>query len=149
MRLFLYPGILKNKRTIIQPKNTLTKQERLKSRKIIQQLFKEGNAFSVFQIKIVYREVSNTEQRLQAGFTVGTKHFKKAVHRNRIKRLLRETYRLNKHSLDICVDEKNIHLAVFFMFTGKELPDYSIISEKMKLALEKLEEIMVKTNSDH
>lgn len=80
---------------------------------------------------------------------MGTKHFKKAVDRNRIKRLLRETYRLNKHSLKTCIEEKNIHLAVFFMFTGKELLDYSIVSEKMKLALEKLEEIMVKANSDH
>ncbi len=123
----------------IQPKNTLQAHERLKSRKIIQQLFKEGKAFSVFPLRVVYLEVSEEEPSLQAGFTVGTKHFKRAVKRNRIKRLLRETYRLNKHSLKISLEEKNRHFAVFFMFTGKELPEYLLVLEKMKLALEKLE----------
>lgn len=47
------------------------------------------------------------------------------------------------------MEEKNTHLALFFMFTGKELPDYFLISEKMKQALEKLEDIMVNANRDH
>ena len=126
----------------IQPKNTLPVHERLKSRKIIQQLFKEGKAFSVFPLRVVYLEVSNIEPLLQAGFTVGTKHFKRAVKRNRIKRLLRETYRLNKHSLKSSLEEKNIHLAVFFMFTGKELPEYPLVLEKMNVVLEKLKRLV-------
>jgi ribonuclease P protein component len=126
----------------IQPKNTLPGHERLKSRKIIQQLFKEGKAFSVFPLRVVYLEVSNIEPLLQAGFTVGTKHFKRAVKRNRIKRLLRETYRLNKHSLKSSLEEKNIHLAVFFMFTGKELPEYPLVLEKMNVVLEKLKRLV-------
>ena len=85
--------------------------------------------------------MSEGEPSLQAGFTVGTKHFKRAVKRNRIKRLLRESYRLNKHSLKNSLEENNKHLAVFFMFTGKELPEYFLVLEKMKLALERLERI--------
>lgn len=86
-------------------------------------------------------EVSNEYPSLQAGFTVGTKHFKKAVDRNRIKRLLRETYRVNKHSLKSFLEENNMHVAVFFIYTGKEMVDYNLISGKMKMVLEKLEEI--------
>lgn len=132
---------MKNKETI-QPKNTLQANERLKSRKIIQKLFTEGKAFSVFPLRIVYLEVPNDHASLQAGFTVGVKHFKKAVQRNRIKRLMRETYRINKHSLKSTIEEKNSNLAVFFIFTGKELPEYPVVLEKMKQALEKLEKLI-------
>lgn len=52
---------------------------------------------------------------------------------------MREAYRVNKHSLKFYLEENNSNVAVFFMFTGKELPDYSLILEKMKLVLEKLE----------
>ena len=52
---------------------------------------------------------------------------------------MRETYRVNKHSLKSYLEENNSNIAVFFMFTGKELPDYPLILEKMKQALEKLE----------
>ena len=81
---------------------------------------------------------------MQAGFTVGTKHFKRAVKRNRIKRLLREAYRLNKHSLKTSLEERNMQLAVFFMFTGKELPEYPFVLERMEEALEKLEKLILK-----
>lgn len=82
------------------------------------------------------------EPSLQAGFTVGTKHFKRAVQRNRIKRLMREIYRVNKHSLKCSLEEKEMHLAVFFMFTGKELPEYALVSDKMKVALERMEKLL-------
>lgn len=52
---------------------------------------------------------------------------------------MRETYRLNKHALKSTIEEKDSNIAVFFMFTGKELPDYYLILEKMKQVLEKLE----------
>lgn len=91
---------------------------------------------------MVYLEVTNDQPALQSGFTVGTKHFKKAVHRNRIKRLMRETYRLNKHLLKITLEENNKHLAVFFIYTGKDLPEHALVLGKMKAALEKLEKIL-------
>ncbi len=91
----------------------------------------------------MYLEVTNDHPSLQAGFTVGTKHFKKAVHRNRIKRLMRETYRTNKHSLKSSIEENDSNLAVFFMFTGKELPEYHLVLEKMKQVLEKLEKLVL------
>ena len=75
---------------------------------------------------------------LQAGFGATTRNFKKAVDRNRIKRLSREAYRLQKQTLYDHLMEKNRSLAVFFIYTGKELPDYGTVTEKIGVALQKL-----------
>lgn len=76
---------------------------------------------------------------LQAGFTVSSRLFKKAVDRNRIKRLMRESYRLQKNNLKISLEEKHKNLAVFFIYTGKELPNYNNVFEKIGSALKRLE----------
>jgi ribonuclease P protein component len=75
---------------------------------------------------------------LQAGFGAGSRHFKKAVDRNRIKRLSREAYRLQKQPLIDLLAEKGISMAVFFIYTGKELPDHSTVKAKIGVALQKL-----------
>jgi len=79
---------------------------------------------------------------LQSGFAVSAKNFKKAVDRNRIKRLMREAYRLQKNSLTL-TSQKN--LAVFFIYTGKALPEYEDVSEKIRLALNRLQKIVDET----
>jgi ribonuclease P protein component len=86
--------------------------------------------FSIHPLRVVYLPSSISE--LQAGFSVSTRNFKKATDRNRIKRLLREAYRLQKNILN------RKPLAIFFIYTGKELPDHITVKEKMKLALESL-----------
>jgi ribonuclease P protein component len=128
---------------------TLGKTERLKSRKLIEQVFKQGKAFSVFPFRIIYllKEVEANETlptvngKLQTGFTVSTKYFKKAVDRNRIKRLMREGYRLQKNGLQKTVAESNKQLSVFFIYTGNELPEYKIIFEKAGSVLKRLQKI--------
>jgi ribonuclease P protein component len=76
--------------------------------------------------------------RLQAGFGVSSRHFKKAVDRNRIKRLSREAYRLQKHALLRLLEDKGLYLAVFFLYTGKDLPDYPTVTHKIGVLLQKL-----------
>lgn len=131
-RLFLY--VLK--------KNTLPKNERLKSRKQIEFLFGKGKSFSVGSIKVYHSLLENEQKKvtapLQFGVAVGTRHFKKAVHRNRVKRLMREAFRLQKHNLQQQLKDKAMQLNVFFVFTGKELPAYDLIFEKTGAALKKL-----------
>lgn len=75
---------------------------------------------------------------LQAGFGVSSRHFKRAVDRNRIKRLSREAYRLQKQVLLDRLLEKERRMAVFFVFTGKELPDFATVSRQIGVALQKL-----------
>jgi ribonuclease P protein component len=128
---------------------TLGKQERLKSRKQIEHLFKEGKSFSVPPLRVYYTScpLPIDDSSLQFGVAVGTKHFKKAVDRNRVKRLIREAWRLQKNKLKQQLKEENRQLHVFFIFTGKEVPDYKLISEKTIVALQKLEQLSVQSTS--
>ncbi|WP_347839615.1 ribonuclease P protein component [uncultured Draconibacterium sp.] len=113
------------------------KKEHLCSKKLIDKLFAEGESFLSFPIKVVYIASDlTTKVPVQAAFTVSKKTFKRAVKRNRIKRLMREAYRLNKNILLPLPENKQ--LAVFFIFIGKELYDYNRIENGIKKALFKL-----------
>ena len=83
------------------------------------------------------------EPTVKAGVGASARNFKKAVDRNRIKRLLRECYRLNKLSLHEQLHAQHKKLAIFFLYVGKEMPDYSLLEEKMKLVITKLEQTLV------
>ncbi|MEO6583853.1 MAG: ribonuclease P protein component, partial [Ferruginibacter sp.] len=72
--------------------------DKLKSRKLIEQLFKTGRSFSNFPFRVVWLS-KNDLAHLQAGVGVSSRYFKKATDRNRIKRLIREAYRLQKNTL--------------------------------------------------
>ena len=116
----------------LEPKQRYTykKEEKLKSRKTIEQLFKEGKSFSNFPFRILWLFNERATIPLQTGFAVSSKHFKKAVDRNRIKRLMREAYRLQKNDLQLQLKQNNKQLAVFFIYVGNELPEYDFIFEK-------------------
>lgn len=83
---------------------------------------------------------------LKVGVGVSSRYFKHATDRNRIKRLLRESYRLNKLILHDFVKDSNKQLVIFFLYTGKELPEYSLVTEKMKLVIGKLIENIERNN---
>jgi ribonuclease P protein component len=86
-------------------------------------------------------KIFNTQQsifNIQFSVGVSARNFKKAVDRNRIKRLTREAYRLQKGFLYTKMKERNQQLAVFFIYTGKELPDYKTVHEKIGLTLQRL-----------
>ena len=75
---------------------------------------------------------------VKVGVAVSSRNFKKAVHRNRIKRLLREAYRLNKQSLLEFAITSNKKMAIFFLFVDKTLPSRETLQNKMPLLIEKL-----------
>jgi ribonuclease P protein component len=121
---------------------TLNKNERLKSRKQIEQLFKEGKKISIFPLHIYYQftGLTTSDSRLatQIGVGVSAKNFKKAVDRNRIKRLIRESYRLQKPNFNNTIRASNQQLNVFIVYTGKELPDYKLVYDRVAIALQKI-----------
>jgi ribonuclease P protein component len=121
--------------------NTYSKQEKLKSRKALEQLFAKGKSFSVFPIKVFFTvsDVSVSDGALvQAGVGVSSRIFKKAHDRNKVKRLLREVYRTQKQPLYTSVASNQQQLNVFFLYIGKELPVFADLQIAMEKTLEKL-----------
>ena len=107
---------------------TYPKHEKLKSKTTIDLLFSDGNSVSKFPLRLVY--VENTEENaelIKMGVSVSKKYFKKAVDRNYYKRVLRETYRLNKH---ILIDNLEKPYAFMFFYQTKERLSYQEIEEK-------------------
>lgn len=90
---------------------------------------------------MLFIETGNEISCLQAGFTVSARNFKKAVDRNQVKRLMRESYRIQKNNLKNILEENHKNLAVFFIYTGIELPKYNDIFDKMGSALKRIEKI--------
>ncbi len=115
----------------------LKAEDRLKSRKAIDILFAEGKSFSNFPFRVLWK-LSDEAGGLKAGFTASSKNFKKATDRNRIKRLIRESYRLQKNDLQQITASEGKSLHIFFIYTGKEMPDHNTVYEKTGIILKRL-----------
>ncbi|GMN10006.1 ribonuclease P protein component [Croceitalea sp. MTPC9] len=117
---------------------TFPKNEKLKSRKLIETLFEEGKSITNFPLKLIYLKTDfEDSSKIKAGVIAPKKNFKKAVQRNRIKRLLRESYRLNKPSIFNNIEG---NFAFMILYLGREMPTYSAVNEKMLGLLEKFQE---------
>jgi len=126
---------------------TSPKTERLKSRKQIDILFAAGKAFSVFPLRVIYQfSLPADKAGLQIGVTASKRYFKKAVDRNRIKRLLREAYRLQKAELvaQVKAAHKTGHL--FFVYTDKTIADFETIRFAMNKCLQRLSKVVQSEN---
>lgn len=97
-------------------KYTFGKAEKLKSRKQIERLFVEGNSLKEFPLRIRFLKLSESVIPVKAAFSVPKRNFKLAVKRIRIKRLLRESYRKNKHCL---FEELKGEYIVMFLYTDR------------------------------
>jgi ribonuclease P protein component len=112
-------------------KFTFKKEERLSRKKQIEELFGKGSYFYLHPFKVIY--LPSTTPLNQVLISASARHFKRAVDRNKIKRRIREAYRLNKHNF---TSEKNWLIA--YIYTPKEILDSKVINEKMILAIKKL-----------
>lgn len=113
------------------------KDQKLKSRKLLQKIFAEGKHINAHPLKAIWLP-ENDIRFFQAGVAVSSRHFKKAVDRNRIKRLLREALRLQKNELEQILIANEKQLSLFIIYTGKELPDYSLIFDSCTAIFKKL-----------
>ncbi len=110
------------------------KKEKLKSKTRITQLFTKGKTLTVFPLKLIYLKVDEQDPIIQAGVAVPKKNFKSAVSRNHLKRLLRESYRLNKA---IVFNNTEGKFAFLFLYLGKETLPFESVQRKMILLLKK------------
>lgn len=113
---------------------TYPRAQRLKSRSDIDALFRSGKSFSVYPLKVFYRWEGEALPKVGVG--APKRYFKRAVDRNRIKRLLRENYRLQKADLFDAPAARG--LQVFLIYTGKELPAHEDMRQKIGVILKKL-----------
>ena len=105
------------------------KKEKLKSKKEIELLFAEGKSIAKYPVRLVFKMASFEEDvAFKVGTSVSKRYFKKAVDRNRIKRLMRESYRKNKY----IVANTTHQFTFMFLYTGKEMPEYDLIESKIK-----------------
>jgi ribonuclease P protein component len=130
---------------MVAKRYTLGRNERLKSRKQIEQLFSNGQRFINPPFRIFYSFQTSKQpditHPLQAGFGASSRNFKTAVERNRIKRLTKEAYRLQKKEIHDNLKEQNKTLCIFFIYTGKKLPMYAEVYDSIGIALTKLLDI--------
>ena len=118
---------------------TYPKTEKLKSKTTIDLLFSKGKSVSKYPLRLVFVESDygipeDSNQKLKMGVSVSKKYFKQAVDRNYFKRVLRETYRLNKH---ILIDNLDKKYAFMFFYQTKERLTYQEINTKTIQLFEK------------
>jgi len=116
-------------------KLTFNKTEKLKSQKLIEKLFLEGKSVVSYPLRLVFIETTFDDNvKVKAGVSVSKRHFKNAVDRNRIKRLMREAYRLNKANY---FNNITTQYALMILYIGKDGTEFAAVNEKMNQLFEK------------
>lgn len=118
---------------------TFSKDERLCSKLLFARLLESGNSFFVHPYKVVWLEAEHEGKKpVQVAISVPKKRFKRAVQRNRVKRLTREAYRRNKQELYDALALRDKKLLLLLVYSSGDLPVYSTVEGKIKIILQRL-----------
>lgn len=119
--------------------HTFRKSERLCSRTVIDEIFSKGKELRKFPYLLKY--IYSTEvavNPVQIVVSVPKKRAKSAVDRNRLRRQIKEAYRLNKDELQLYFQNNKCSIVIFIIYTGKEKEVYTLLEEKLKVILKEL-----------
>ncbi len=122
-------------------RQTFSKDERLGSHRLISRLFAEGSTIHLKPFRGTWMHASfDGPSPVQVLMGVPKYNFKKAVHRNMIRRRMKEAYRLNKHLLYDSLNAKRQQLVLSITYTAKEILPFDLIQGKIILLLQRLTE---------
>ena len=123
-------------------RQTFRKSERLTSRNTFELLMKKGRQVNESPFRIIWLiEKLNSPHPAQAAFAVPKKNFKSAVHRNKIKRMMREVYRKNKAGFYPLLESQGKQAALLLVYSGKTMPQFEDVEQKLTLILQRFAEI--------
>lgn len=131
-------------------KNTLNKKERIKGNKRIDSLFLSGEAFISYPLRVVFLRKENIDSQppISMMVSVSKKRFKRAVKRNRMKRIIREAFRLNKAQFYSICKQNEINLDIAFLYLKNELSDYKEIEKALLKTIVILENKITEKRKD-
>jgi ribonuclease P protein component len=119
-------------------RQTFRKLERLVSRKTIEQLMASGQSLQVAAFRLVWLKTTlSSPYPVQVAFSVPKRNFKKAVERNRIKRMMREVYRKNKSIVYPLLTGRKEQYAILIIYTGRSVPAFGEVDQKLTLTLKR------------
>ena len=117
------------------------KSERLHSKKLIEELFNSKTSFTIYPFRVVYlMKPLQANECHQVLISIPKKRFKRAVDRNKLKRRIKEAYRLHKQVLG--EEIQNFYLLIGYIYVGREIANYQEVEEKLKQSLLRLKEIV-------
>lgn len=128
---------------------TFRKEERLNKKKLFEKLFAEGKSISEYPVRLVWLIEKNTFPfPAQAAFSVPKKRFKKAVIRNKLKRQMREIYRLHKQDLYVTLEKAELKGILLFIYSGNAIISFQELKSKVTTCIENLKNKISQAKSE-
>lgn len=124
--------------------NSLGKEERLKSKKAVSEIFStQKSSVGSFPFRAFYTLKESENSIAKFGIAVPKKKFKRAVDRNRVKRLVKESIRINKFDLNNELKKSSLSMNIMIVCQADNLPSFNTVELKIKEVLKKLSQVVI------
>lgn len=117
---------------------TFGKEEHLCGKTAIDELYKTGESFFLYPFRAQYKEVSEESVPVRCLVNAPKRRFKHAVDRNRIKRLMREAYRKNKHALCDTMKGAGATMQIAITYSGDTIESQAFVEKRMRRVLDQI-----------